>query len=96
MIASWVDMPNNRYEQEMGKLISNRHVIFQELAMIRGWGAKELSLSTSCATSEWFFPNLHRNASIGCSATLGITTVQIEVLGANFQILGPRCAPTTL
>ena len=29
----------------------------------------------------------------GCSATLGITAVQIEILGAKFQILGPRCAP---
>ena len=30
---------------------------------------------------------------IGFSTTLGITTVQIEILGAKFQILGPRCAP---
>ena len=30
---------------------------------------------------------------IGCSTTLGITTVQIEILGAKFQVLGPRCAP---
>ena len=29
----------------------------------------------------------------GCFTTLGITTVQIETLGAKFQILGPRCAP---
>ena len=28
----------------------------------------------------------------GCSATLGITTVPIEILGAEFQILGLRCA----
>ena len=51
-----------------------------------GWGArrgfrKYLSLSES-----W-------KDSIGCSATLGITTVQIEILGAKFQILDPRCAP---
>ena len=29
---------------------------------------------------------------VGCSTTLGITTVQIEILGAKCQ-LGPRCAP---
>ena len=29
----------------------------------------------------------------GCSATVGITTVQIEILGAKFQVSGPRCAP---
>ena len=29
----------------------------------------------------------------GVSDTLGITTVQIEIRGAKFQIPGPRCAP---
>ena len=36
---------------------------------------------------------MYSTGLFGCSATLGITTVQIEILGAKFQILGPRCAP---
>ena len=39
---------------------------------------------------------IFRSVTIACSATLGINTVQIEILGAKFQILAPRCAPTTL
>ena len=49
-------------------------------------------------TSDWtqtLFSQTFRGAPgiFGCSATVGITTVQIEILGAKFQILGPRCAP---